>query len=373
MSIDTIVVNLEKTGLPSGPVQVGVFNNDTSVTRLFGTIDASTLTSSFKTYSFSLTPRQNYTIHAGDRIGIKFTGGDSSNNVFIMADSTTSFDRTYSYLSYYDTAWETNKNYELYMILSLHLYGTVPSHKILIFAQWPSPNDTATVQSLMHQHLKPAICFYCITSGDWIEDSGLFPQFPGVVRSYPVASLPKVQEAIDHFSSFGQTINTITYDPEHWDLTPPEEQANVTAATINASKMVHAAGFKFGWVGDGIFLIANYKKINWKDVDMVQMQGPYSERLSSFQSNLPPLLYKIRSDNPNIIIIMQLSLKWVKDSTLFPDPVDQFNAEVDTALADGVDGIGVTYLDPTVANYPGFTLPNLQRVISHLSSVGVGG
>ncbi len=62
----------------------------------------------------------------------------------------------------------------------------------------------------------------------------------------------------------------------------------------------------------------------------------------------------------------------MKDRTLFPDPVDQFNAEVDTALADGVDGIGVTYVDPAVANFTGFTLPNLQRVLSPLSSVGVG-
>jgi hypothetical protein len=69
---------------------------------------------------------------------------------------------------------------------------------------------------------------------------------------------------------------------------------------------------------------------------------------------------------------MQLSLKWVKDRTLFPDPVDQFNAEVDSALAMGVDGITVTYVNPAVTNYSGFNISNLQRVLSHISSVGVG-
>jgi hypothetical protein len=119
-SIDTIVVDLKKTGLPSGPVQVGVFTNTLSVKKLFGTIDASALTSSFKTYSFSLTPAQSYKIQAGDRIGIKFTGGDSSNKVVIMEDATNSFDGMNSYLITYDTAWQYHNFRDLYMILSLH-------------------------------------------------------------------------------------------------------------------------------------------------------------------------------------------------------------------------------------------------------------
>jgi hypothetical protein len=101
----------------------------------------------------------------------------------------------------------------------------------------------------MHQYLKPAICFNCLNSGDWIQDSGQYPQFPGVARSYVVASTTKIGELITYFSSIGPSINTITYDPEQWPLTPTVEQANVTAATINASKLVHAAGFKFGWAG----------------------------------------------------------------------------------------------------------------------------
>jgi hypothetical protein len=126
-SIDTIVVDLEKTGLPSGPVQIGVFNSDLSVKQLFGTINSTTLKTRFMTYSFSLTPAQSYMIQAGDRIGIKFTGGNSSNYATIMTDLTNTFDGTNSYLYYYDTAWHPFKNYDLYMILSLHQYGTGPT------------------------------------------------------------------------------------------------------------------------------------------------------------------------------------------------------------------------------------------------------
>jgi hypothetical protein len=121
-AIDTIVVDLMKTGLPTGTFQVGIINNDLSIKQLFGTMDAKNLTTFFKTYSFSLPLTQNYTIQAGDRIGIKFTGGDSSNNVVILADFTNSFDGTNSFLSYYDILWHSVIQDDLYMKLLVHLY-----------------------------------------------------------------------------------------------------------------------------------------------------------------------------------------------------------------------------------------------------------
>src|SRR5690606_11799742 len=39
-SIDQITVKLRKTGTPTGNVEVGVFNSDLSVKKLFGTADA---------------------------------------------------------------------------------------------------------------------------------------------------------------------------------------------------------------------------------------------------------------------------------------------------------------------------------------------
>ncbi len=121
-SIDTITVELKKVGSPTGSVLVGVFNADLSVKQLFGTIDSSTVNTSYKQYIFSLTLQQTYLIKSGDRIGIKYIGGDASNYVSIMTDTTNSFDGKNSYQSYYTTAWTSLTSQDLYMILKTHAY-----------------------------------------------------------------------------------------------------------------------------------------------------------------------------------------------------------------------------------------------------------
>jgi len=127
-SIDTIIVDLKKLGSPSGTIQIGIFNTDRSVKQLFGTKDASSLTSSLTKYSFSLPPNQTYKIQSGDRIGIKYTGGSSSNYVDIGTDQTNSFDGTNSYLMKYTTSWETYIGKDLTMTLTSHISsgGSVP-------------------------------------------------------------------------------------------------------------------------------------------------------------------------------------------------------------------------------------------------------
>ena len=120
-SIDTITVSLKKQGLPSGTVKVGVFNSDRSVKQLFGSISASSIAGDYTQYTFSLTAPQTYQIQAGDRIGIKFTGGSSSNFIAIMTDQTNAFDGTSSYLSYYsNNSWNSFTDADLTMTLILH-------------------------------------------------------------------------------------------------------------------------------------------------------------------------------------------------------------------------------------------------------------
>ena len=125
-SIDTITVQLKKVGAPTGTVQVGVFNTDLSVKQLIGTIDPSTVNTSYKVYTFSLTAPQTYLIQSGDRIGVKYAGGDASNYIATMQDLTNAFDGTNSYQTYYTTAWTNLTTADLYMILSVNVPSTVP-------------------------------------------------------------------------------------------------------------------------------------------------------------------------------------------------------------------------------------------------------
>jgi hypothetical protein len=119
-SIDQVTLKLRKTGAPTGTFEVGIFNEDLSVKKLFNAMDASNLTQSYTDYTFSLTGDELYTIEEGDRIGIKFNGGNSSNFVAIMTDQdpTDPFDADNTYRMYYTTNWMRFTASDLYMILT---------------------------------------------------------------------------------------------------------------------------------------------------------------------------------------------------------------------------------------------------------------
>ncbi|MEO9363890.1 MAG: chitobiase/beta-hexosaminidase C-terminal domain-containing protein [Nitrososphaera sp.] len=117
-TINEITLKLRKTGAPTGTVQIGVFNSDLTVKKLFGTKDATTITSTYADYAFSL-PSELYTIQAGDRIGIKYTGGNSNNYAAVMLDrdSADPFDGANTYRQQYNTSWISYTSDDMYMIL----------------------------------------------------------------------------------------------------------------------------------------------------------------------------------------------------------------------------------------------------------------
>jgi hypothetical protein len=118
--IDSITLQLLKWGSPTGTAQVGVFNEDLTVKKLFGTIDVATISASYQDYEFKLAGDELYTIQAGDRIGIKYSGGNSSNGVYVMIDRDieSSFDGMNSQRIRYESGWlyyDTGE--DMYMIL----------------------------------------------------------------------------------------------------------------------------------------------------------------------------------------------------------------------------------------------------------------
>jgi len=123
--INTIILWLSKAGNPEGLVEIGVFNDDLSVKKLFGTVEASDITEDADNpgqYRFSLpVSDQSYTIEEGDRIGIKFTGGDLDNFIAIQVDDDASgpFDGSNTYKSVYETDWVDIQNADLSMSLIL--------------------------------------------------------------------------------------------------------------------------------------------------------------------------------------------------------------------------------------------------------------
>ncbi|NWG38178.1 chitobiase/beta-hexosaminidase C-terminal domain-containing protein, partial [Nitrososphaera sp.] len=117
--IDRMTLSLKRVGSPTGMAEVGIFNPDLSVKKLFGTVDAASLATSYVDLTFAL-PSELYDIEAGDRIGIKYAGGDSSNLIAVMTDQDPAdpFDGTNSYHQYYTTQWISFTNGDMYMVLT---------------------------------------------------------------------------------------------------------------------------------------------------------------------------------------------------------------------------------------------------------------
>ena len=131
--VDSITVMLQKVGAPTGTAQIGVFNTDLTVKKLFGTVDVSTISTAYQEYEFKLAGTELYAIGAGDRIGIKFTGGTSSNGINIMIDRNTAdpFDGTNSYRTRYESSWLVDTGEDLYMILKQTHGGGAPATAVL--------------------------------------------------------------------------------------------------------------------------------------------------------------------------------------------------------------------------------------------------
>jgi hypothetical protein len=103
--IDSITLQLAKIGLPEGTAQVGLINEDLTVKKLFGTVDAADITGEFLEYEFKLD--ELYTVQAWDRIGIIFSGGDEDNSIAVMIDRDldSEFDGNSSQRVRYESGW----------------------------------------------------------------------------------------------------------------------------------------------------------------------------------------------------------------------------------------------------------------------------
>jgi hypothetical protein len=119
--IDSITLRLQRVGSPTGTAEIGVFNEDTSVRKLFSTLNVTSLSTTYQDYEFKLEASDLYTIQSGDRIGIKFNGGGPDNGIRVMIDRTTTddlFDGMNSQRVRYESSWlyyDTGE--DLYMIL----------------------------------------------------------------------------------------------------------------------------------------------------------------------------------------------------------------------------------------------------------------
>lgn len=125
------------------------------------------------------------------------------------------------------------------------------------------------------------------------------------------ASLPTMKEAVPVAKNHGVSI--LAYDAEIWEFTPTWEQNNPVQAFNNAAYIAHSNGLKFAYnptmklfKGPEI----NYLKQDWTKCDMVLI--PYAGQFSypGFKQMVQDAVNHIKSENPNIEIIMGVSLRY---------------------------------------------------------------
>jgi hypothetical protein len=98
-----IGVRLKKTGSPTGNITFMVANNAGTIQETLGTLDITTLTTSYVWYYVEKLDA-SYTVATNDRIGVRYSGGDSSNSghfEWYDADSIANAEK-YVYISSYD-------------------------------------------------------------------------------------------------------------------------------------------------------------------------------------------------------------------------------------------------------------------------------
>lgn len=119
-TIDCMDVLIKKVGTPTGTMTIGVMNSTNGVTKTFGTQDVSLLTTSFNWKSYCLSNNNSYTIQSGDRIGMRYVNGTSSNNVQLQIDTNNPFDGTITYIQVYTSSWTSQTPWDL----TMKLYNT---------------------------------------------------------------------------------------------------------------------------------------------------------------------------------------------------------------------------------------------------------
>jgi hypothetical protein len=179
----------------------------------------------------------------------------------------------------------------------------------LLFGVFTSANDTESMRVLKHQYLSNDRNHYVIQSTKsrpaelWLHDA-----LPTNRKMIIIPSLDNITYA----SKIGQnySLDVIVYDIEKWENTPESERIAPLVSISKGARIVHEAGYRYGITPDAPTLIDNYKKINWTEIDFLNMQlQRFSQNITEYSSIANEISSFVRSENPNIEVFTQLSFR----------------------------------------------------------------
>jgi hypothetical protein len=128
-------------------------------------------------------------------------------------------------------------------------------------------------------------------------------------------------------------VRIIAYDPERWDRTPKEEQANKLASVYKAIEKVHAAGYKFAYTPDRQWLRDTYEQLDWRLVDYVTLQVQRAN-LTEALTIVADVRSAIDRSDASTIVFVQFSPRF----TSVEETIARINA-----MKDIIDGIAFVF------------------------------
>jgi hypothetical protein len=180
----------------------------------------------------------------------------------------------------------------------------------LLFGVFTFANDSESMSVMRQQYSNNDPNHYVIHSIRSLPGQlWLYDALPTHRKMIIVQSLDNITYAM----KIGQhyDLDVIAYDIEQWEKTPELERVDPLLSISKGAAIAHQAGYRYGIAPDAVTLIDNYKKINWTEIDFLDMQlQRFSQNVTEYSNIAKELSAHIRSKNANIEIFSQLSFRF---------------------------------------------------------------
>jgi len=149
-------------------------------------------------------------------------------------------------------------------------------------------------------------------------------------------STTSINAAINNAKSSSFPIEYVAYDnePKNGALSTPTIEVNDPVYYTNqAAALVHNAGLKFGATPSRDLLLAEYKGVDWTQVDLLVIQAQrITTSVARFNDLVIPVATHVKSINPNTLIFVQVN----------PDLDNNTNiVNVIKGVMDLIDGVSI--------------------------------
>lgn len=207
------------------------------------------------------------------------------------------------------------------------------SKEPLLFGVFTFVNDTESLNVMGRQYSNNLDNYVMHSVRSSPGPLWLYDAFPFNRKMIIVQSLDNITDAIN----IGQRYNLdlIVYNIEIWERTPELERTNPSLSISKGAHLVHEAGYRYGIAPDAPMLMDIFKKINWTEIDFLDMQlQRFSQNVTEYSSIAEEITSFVRSRNPNIEIFTQVSFRFTDANEMI---------KIVESVKDIVDGFIIAY------------------------------